>query len=363
MTKKHLYLIAALAAVLVIAGAVVCWFFTAKTVSIEMDPVKCKYIFGCPPQLLVSSDALPQEIDYLKKDAHIAENGNLVFRISRAQLNKLKNSPWLTTFDSLVKRPNVEIFDNYTSLTLYYTNDLKTAHADLLTQLEEDLTEVIYKIRFREQLHSLPHRNTDYAPITFRIRDGSSRDMLYSEKITASDERIDLISLAPFVNQYYHEYSLTLPFAETLFGVADEDDSLPINEKMKAFVIRGTLYSIEQDENDQVTFFMSPLQKELWEKMWLEKIRTVVENSGASVPEGYTKVIIGQDGTLNIFDGFLSLEAIPYCAWLQILNGTKEEDISVEYIVGSEDNPYYQATWPKEEINMEFNSNTKEAKS
>ncbi|MBP3368868.1 MAG: hypothetical protein J6L71_05490 [Clostridia bacterium] len=149
--------------------------------SIDMHPINCEYLFGCTPDEFISGKVnLPAEVLSLRKNAYIDENGKLILCYSYLQQYRIRKSEWLKKFPELDEWACISLAEDYSSITITVTPEMRNYDSGKLNELEEALHAIYVRIRHIDILNDEQSLERD---IKYKEIDGVTGEILFEDNI------------------------------------------------------------------------------------------------------------------------------------------------------------------------------------
>lgn len=139
----------------------------------------CIVTFGCSPE-----EFFDKEFDFyettgdFREKAYIDEDGNLVLCISRKQAKAWRDSEWLSGFPELQDRTDIEISEDFKTLTAYFSPE--EYEADNSQEKDALICSIFDKMAFIQMIDNWPQNKVH---ITYIEKDSVTGEILWSRDL------------------------------------------------------------------------------------------------------------------------------------------------------------------------------------
>ena len=164
-------------------------------------PETVEALYGYTIDELLENDLdLYNDIGDIRNNAEIDSNGNLVVKYTMFQSLFLKNSDWITDFKLLETITNTDVSDDYKSILIYITPEMKRYTEEEWISYENRISSVFLKIQMYQILNRVPE---DKQTISFKIIDQDDGTILHKD---TWNSRHSLPNFSALYHEFYYVY-------------------------------------------------------------------------------------------------------------------------------------------------------------
>ena len=148
-----------------------------KTHKYPIHAQQCERIFDCTPAQLLKSDhdCLDTVGDFRKK-TYVDKNGHLMLVLTESQREAMKD--WLMDFSELKDRSDIEVSEDLSSVTVYFSPKLLEEGGSELDSLVRVANTVAGKIMLKQMLDGVPPEEVSFLYTERNIETG---EVIYTE--------------------------------------------------------------------------------------------------------------------------------------------------------------------------------------
>lgn len=192
MNKKGWIIAAAIALLLCTVAVYLVFFVTYKTATFPSK--SCEYFFGCTASEFSTAELdLPDEVLSLQRNTNINSEGSLVSNLSLWQWYRFKNSEWITDFSHLEDWPCIYLSEDYYSVTVTVTPEMKTYDSVKLKALEDAVNTTFYRIRLIDMINNNDDVHNPERVVIYKEIDSVTGETLYEGNIIVSRQLMEFM--------------------------------------------------------------------------------------------------------------------------------------------------------------------------
>lgn len=164
-----------------------------------IEPETVEVLYGYTVDELLSTNVdLYDDIGDFRKNSIIDDNGNLVIKYTKLQAHTLKNSEWITDFEQLEKITHTDVSDDYKSILIYITPEMKRYTEEEWISYENKVSSVFLKITMYQMVNRVPN---DKRTISYKVIDQDAGIVLYDDTWNPNQH-------IPYFSTLYYDYYL-----------------------------------------------------------------------------------------------------------------------------------------------------------
>ena len=151
-----------------------------KTYMYPIHAQQCEIIFNCTPtQLLQSEPDCIDTVGDFRKKSYVYKNRHLMLVLTEPQREAMKE--WLVEFPELEGRSDVEVSDDLSSVTVYYSPKFSEEGSPEVEALYRVVNSVAGKILLKQRLDGVPDEKISFLYTEIYIETG---EVIYTETVT-----------------------------------------------------------------------------------------------------------------------------------------------------------------------------------
>lgn len=148
-----------------------------KTYKYPIHAQQCERVFDCTPKQLLNfgHDCMDTVGDFRRRSS-VDKNGHLVLVLTESQAEAMKE--WLVEFPELDNRSDVDVSEDLSSLTVYFSPKLLEEGGSELDSLIRVVNTVAGKIMLKQMLDGIPPEEVSFLYTERNIETG---EVIYTE--------------------------------------------------------------------------------------------------------------------------------------------------------------------------------------
>ena len=148
-----------------------------KTQEYPIHTQQCEWIFGqTPKQLMKSKHDCMDTVGDFRRRSYVDKNGHLCLVLTESQAEAMKE--WLVEFPELDNRSDVEVSEDLSSVTVYFSPKLLEEGGSELDSLVRVVNTVAGKIMLKQRLDGVPPEEVSFLYTERNIETG---EVIYTE--------------------------------------------------------------------------------------------------------------------------------------------------------------------------------------